>query len=158
MKMNRQRARAFLEAKFPGLRGTKWRVTSPMASRYNCLAWAVGEKHRRWDLHLPHFWPQGVPKRRGIAYLVAAYRAVGFVDVPASQCQQYDPTCDTVVLYELNGSWEHAARLLHNGMWSSKMGDLHDIQHPSPHCLQGIEYGTPFVYMKRRRHHGQGTP
>jgi hypothetical protein len=68
----------------------------------------------------------------GIAYLVGAYLAEGFSVSNQDACQKYDPTADTIVLYEQNRIGMHAARLLANGMWSSKLGDIEDVQHQTP--------------------------
>ena len=43
----------------------------------------------------------------------------------------------------------HAARQLPSGMWTSKIGDEEDIEHVSPSVLEGAEYGTVAVVMKR---------
>lgn len=140
-----------IEQLFPNLRGTLWAIKSRKTKRYNCLAWAAGEKHRRWDLGKGAFWPAGVKKLSGFAYLVGAFQAEGFNVCDEDACQNYDPNCDSIVLYKLNVRGMHAARLLDNGMWSSKLGDSEDIQHQTPEALSGIRYGVPFVYMKRKR-------
>ena len=44
----------------------------------------------------------------------------------------------------------HAARqLLPAGIWTSKIGNEEDIEHVSPGVLEGVEYGTVAVVMKR---------
>jgi hypothetical protein len=141
--------KAEIEQLFPNLCGTSWAIKSRRTKRYNCLAWGAGEKHRRWDYNIPWFWPPGVSRLPGIAYLVGAYQVFGFVVCNQNQCLKYDPICDTIVLYELNCYGTHAARLVHNEMWSSKLGDLEDIQHETPEALSGSLYGNPAVYMKR---------
>lgn len=146
--MNR---RAELELEFPGLRGTNWVIKSRRTKRYNCFAWAARERHRRWDFGKGAYWPKSVRKLRGIAYLVAAFRVEGFVPCSRADCQSYDEHFDRIVLYEKYADGEHAARLLHNGMWSSKLGDDVDIQHPTPEAVGGLIYGDPVVYMQRDR-------
>lgn len=156
-KMNHKRARAYLVALFRGLRNAQWDIKSKADINYNCIAWSAGEKHRRWDLsdhpgtHLPSYWPEGVKKSEGIAYLIAAMMKEGFVVCEREEAVTYDPEFDTIVVYERDAKWEHAARLLHNGMWSSKIGYFNDIQHDSPEAIAGRDYGHPFKYMKRRR-------
>ena len=143
--------KAAIEQLFPGLCGTPWAIKSRKSRRYNCLAWAAREKHRRWDFGKGAFWPPGVKRASGFAYLVGAFQAEGFSVCDKATCQKYDPNCDSIVLYKLNIRGTHAARLLHNGMWSSKLGDAEDIQHQTPEALTSILYGEPFVYMKRQR-------
>ena len=140
-----------IEQMFPGLRGTPWAIKSRKTKRYNCFAWAAREKHRRWDFAKGAYWPPGVHRLSGIAYLVGAYLAEGFSVCHQAACQKYDSTSDSIVLYERNRIGTHAARLLANGRWSSKLGDIEDVQHQTPEALSGTRYGGPIVYMKRKR-------
>lgn len=146
----RRLTRKDIEQAFPGLRGTAWAIKSRYTKRYNCLAWAAREKHRRWDTSNA-YWPAGVSRLSGFAYLVGAFQAEGFSVCNKSACQKYDQNYDSIVLYQLNVRGTHAARLLHNGMWSSKLGDAEDIQHQTPEAVGGTIYGQPSVYMKRKR-------
>ena len=43
-----------IDAIFPGLRNSAYRVTSPAARDYNCIAWAAGDATRWW-------WPDPDP-------------------------------------------------------------------------------------------------
>jgi hypothetical protein len=67
----------------------------------------------------------------------------------------YNPEYDTIVLYEVSQFGEmigsHAARLLPNGWWSSKIGNWEDIEHPTPEDLCGSQYGAPLIYMRKRK-------
>ena len=42
----------------------------------------------------------------------------------------------------------HAARQLPNGRWTSKLGELEDIEHVL-HDLEGAAYGSVVLVMKR---------
>src|SRR5439155_7319934 len=44
----------------------------------------------------------------------------------------------------------HAARLLPNGVWSSKLGDEEDIEHRTLECIQGKAYGRVAAFLKRK--------
>lgn len=147
----RRMTRADFELGFPLLRGTNWAIKSRRTRRCNCIAWAAREKHRRWDFGDQDFWPEGVDKEDAIKYLIAAYAKFGFKVCHRDECDKYGGQHDIIVLYELNGEWLHAARMLHNGMWSSKMGDCEDIQHETPEALSGVRYGDPTVFMKRKK-------
>lgn len=140
-----------IEQLFPKLHGTPWEIKSRKTRRYNCLAWAAREKHRRWDFTKGAHWPPGVKRASGIAYLVGAFQAEGFSVCNESDCRKYDSTADSIVVYEMNRIGMHAARLLANGMWSSKLGDVEDVQHKTPEDISGTTYGNPIVYMKRKR-------
>lgn len=144
-------SRKRIEQLFPGLCGTSWAIKSRKTKRYNCFAWAAREKHRRWDFRKGAFWPKGVKRLSGIAYLVGAFQTEGFNVCTQGDCQTYDPSFDSIVVYALNTRGTHAARLLHNGMWTSKLGDLEDIEHQTPEAVSGTVYGNPRVYMKRKR-------
>ncbi len=50
------------------------------------------------------------------------------------------------------GTPQHFARQLPNGKWTSKLGDLNDIEHDDLKCLICTEYGTPQIVFKRKRH------
>lgn len=145
--------RANIELLFPGLRNTSWAVKSRRTKGYNCIAWAAREKNRRWDI-VPLkgcYWPKAVKRKAGIAYLVAAYAAHGFEACPKQEGCIFDHAYDKIVLYERNAEWTHAARLLEGGKWTSKLGNIQDIIHPTPESLICTTYGEPMVYMKRKR-------
>ena len=44
----------------------------------------------------------------------------------------------------------HAARQLSDGRWTSKLGELVDIEHPDLADVAGGIYGQPNLYMERR--------
>lgn len=157
-KRERRKARAILELRFPGLRGSKWKITSRATLRYNCLAWAIGESHRRWD-GSDGYWPNTISRDTGIVTLVKAYITKGFT-VCQADGTTYDPRFDKIVLYDKTVLYQgsvvehqgaHAARLMPNGMWSSKIGDWEDIEHPTPESLMGVRYGDPLIYMRREK-------
>ena len=43
----------------------------------------------------------------------------------------------------------HASRQLETGKWTSKLGREIDIEHDTPEVLNGPEYGTAKIIMKR---------
>lgn len=152
---HKKRVRAALELIFPGLRGKKWRLTSDYTKRYNCIAWAVGDTHRRWDLIDGH-WPNTVQRNYSLDALIDAYVTKGF-EVCDENGRVFDPEFEKVVLYGTVSSggrgrrWSHAAKLMPSGMWSSKLGNLEDIQHVAPEDVNCAAYGEPLVYMRRKR-------
>ena len=60
-----------------------------------------------------------------------------------------EPGYDKVALYALEGQWQHAARQLEDGQWTSKLGPFEDITHPSPQDLTGEVYGRVHCIMRR---------
>jgi hypothetical protein len=121
---------------------------SSATGSYNCIAWAAAESTARWDPDpwFQDYWPDGVPRVNTIAAVIAAYRTVGF-----EVCNTAAPEVgmEKIAIYTLAGDPTHAARLLPNGNWTSKLGDFEDIQHVNLYCLQGPLYGIPHTYMKR---------
>ena len=71
---------ADLEALFPGLMGTAYRVTSPNDPAYNCVAWAAGDATRWWwpDPAGPAYWPPGTPREESLASFAAAFATLGY--------------------------------------------------------------------------------
>jgi hypothetical protein len=49
------------------------------------------------------------------------------------------------------GTPTHMARQLLNGRWTSKLGDLQDIEHDSVRGVEGPAYGRLFCIMRRQR-------
>ena len=47
------------------------------------------------------------------------------------------------------GEWRHAAKLLEDGRWSSKLGDLEDVGHDSPADVCGPFNGELACFMRR---------
>lgn len=56
-----------------------------------------------------------------------------------------------IALYAIDGEITHAARQLDNGLWTSKLGPLNDIQHGNPEVIEGGFYGKVAVYMKKKK-------
>src|SRR5947209_5090162 len=72
-----------IEARFPSLRVSSFRVTSPATRDYNCVAWAAGDTARWWwpDLDPDNdaiFWPPTVPAEETVDAFVSAFATLGF--------------------------------------------------------------------------------
>ncbi len=138
-----------LEEAFPGLAKSGYQVTSPRASDYNCIAWAVGETRAWWwpgrDVER-EYWPPGVPRERTRDAFVAAFISLGY-----AICEGEGPEagCERVALFEdADGRPTHAARQLPSGRWTSKLGTAEDIEH-GLRDLEGAIYGTVALVMRR---------
>jgi hypothetical protein len=136
-----------LEALFPGLHGASFQVTSPATEIYNCIAWAAGDVGRWWwhDVLGQRYWPPGVVRAETLAAFQDAFASLGFV---LCQTSDVDPGFEKIALYAVDQDPQHAARQLANGRWTSKLGELEDIEH-SLADLEGVEYGKVVVLMKR---------
>ena len=74
-----------------------------------------------------------------------------FTEMGYSICDNTDKETgyEKVAIYARNGLWEHAARQLDDGRWTSKIGEFEDITHPSPEDLAGELYGNVHCIMRR---------
>jgi hypothetical protein len=140
-----------LEERFPGLRDTPYRVTSPATRDYNCIAWAAGDTSHWWwpDVDPDDdavFWPPGVPAEETLAAFVAAFATLGYAPCPG---EEYEPGFEKVALFARDGIPTHAARQLPDGRWTSKLGMSEDIEHDL-HAISGELYGTVLLVLRRR--------
>jgi hypothetical protein len=124
---------------------------SQATNSYNCIAWAASDSQSWWepDPLMIMYWPVGVERRYTLTAYTEAYRTVGYevcTDVSV------ETGTEKIAIFTLNGVPTHAARLLPNGNWTSKLGPFEDIQHENLGCLEGPLYGTPQIYMKRNIH------
>lgn len=139
-----------IEAIFPGLSGTSYQVTSPADDEYNCIAWAAGVTDAWWwpDPGGVKFWPVGARRDESLGAFGEAFASLGY-----EVCleEQFEAGLEKVALFAgADGFPLHAARQLSNGRWTSKLGELEDIEHDL-HALEGTEYGSVVLLMRRPR-------
>ncbi len=140
------------------LRGHHFKCTSDHTLHhphggYNCVAWAVGKTDAMWwPRRLGGFyWPQGLPREREfketLSNFLRAFESEGF-----TSCEDgtFERGFEKIALYVTkSGHPRHAARLLPNGLWTSKFGFWHDIIHTDLEPLEDEHYGKASVFMKR---------
>jgi hypothetical protein len=137
-----------LETLFPGLSGSGYVITSPADDRYNCIAWAAQDTGRWWWPADDSYWPKGAPREETIGAFIAAYGELGF-----ASCDDpfLESGYDKLAIYAApDGTPTHVARQLPSGFWSSKLGQLQDIQHRLED-LAGPVYGSCAHFLKRER-------
>jgi hypothetical protein len=141
--------RDHLERLFPGLRNEAFALTSPIDPSYNCAAFAAGELEEWWDPYSPDgTWPDGVDREVATANFVAVFERHGFV---ACDDVTVEEGYEKIAIYsDASGNFGHAARQLPSGRWTSKIGELEDIEHETLGALQSPDYGQPVRFMKRR--------
>lgn len=135
-----------IEALFPGLVGTNYRITSSTDDVYNCIAWAAGSTTEWWwpSDEPGVYWPVGVEKSETIQAFQDVFTILGY-----STCNSSEIGFEKVAIFQNDdGCPTHAARQLPNGRWTSKLGKLEDIEHELL-ALAGIEYGVIGVIMRR---------
>lgn len=134
-------------SQFPKLTGSGYRITSSPDPVYNCIAWAAGFTDAWWwpDPGGYDYWPPGVPRAETLDAFIKAFETLGFVS-----CADADPEpgWEKVAIYTSNGFPTHAARLLANTRWTSKLGPEDDIEHELED-LEGPLYGTVAQGLRR---------
>src|SRR5262245_42939668 len=108
------------EACFPQLYKSGYRIVSEKDPTYNCVAFAAGDKSRKWDcsmIPLPgYYWPPGASRGRDPDSLRSAFEAINY-----ELCDTgwgLEPGYEKVALYvNGHGRWTHAAHQESNGEW-----------------------------------------
>lgn len=137
---------------WPNLRQANCEITSPKSLVYNCTAWAANDPNNWWEPPpVPGaitYWPDGARRDGTIAGYEEAFRTLGYQ--PCGD-DGLEPGTEKIALYaDAEGMFVHAARQLDDGRWTSKLGDLVDIEHPTLADVAGGIYGQPTLFMERR--------
>jgi hypothetical protein len=138
-----------LEQYFPNLAPTGYTITSPATFVYNCIAWAAEVTDDWWwpDPMGVSTWPATARREETVVAFEEAFQTLGYV---AGADDSIEPGFGKVALYALENVPKHAARQLPNGRWTSKLGELEDVEHVLD-GLNGTWYGTVASILKRPR-------
>lgn len=139
-----------LEQAFPRLITSPYKITSKETDDYNCIAWAGCDDTEKWDPDETsgRYWPKEVTRNLELQSFVELYKHEGGY----SPCDDggLEPGFEKIAIFwDLSKQVTHAARQLQSGAWTSKLGDLEDIEHDSVSSLEGNWYGTVAQFMKR---------
>lgn len=137
-----------IEAVFPRLRDAAWCVSSEPDDRYNCIAWAARVTTDWWWPVGPGktYWPPGVPRAVTLEGFCVAFATLGYVVCVGAELE---PGFEKIAVFANDqGVPRHAARQRENGLWTSKLGKMEDIDH-ALHALEGALYGSVVLVMKR---------
>lgn len=164
MDLDTQENRELLKLAFPKIEdeGGVFHIKSPATSCYNCIAWAMGFDDRWVDYILnskKKWWPKNVPLDWHPDTLIAAFEAVGFEKCNNGKledgfdkvalykvCPFFDPLTDRWIN---DYGWSHAAKILEEGVYHSKIGPSFDIYHRNGDVFEGTDYGEIYQYMRR---------
>ncbi len=138
-----------LVALFPGLDRAGYVVTSPADVVYNCFAWAAERTGEWWWPEAGPsrgFWPAGAPQEMTVAAFQAAFATLGYAECATEELEQ--GFTKVALFADSSGTVHHAARQLPSGRWTSKIGELQDIEH-ALRDLEGDEYGSVILLMSR---------
>lgn len=139
-----------LETLFPNLRSKTYRTASPPDEKYNCIAWAARDSSQWWEPVgvAPYYWPEGLPVGDySPENYVAAFESLGF-----ERCSDgsMEPGVEKVAVFvDSLGRGSHAARLMADGFWASKLGQWIDIEHEELAGVEGARYGHVVAYLRR---------
>ncbi len=137
-----------LNSIFARLSYSYYKITSEEDSDYNCIAWAAGDNQEWWWPDDDSFWPLGVPRQETIDAFIAAFETLGYV---LCQDGNYQQGFAKIAIFADEGGFPtHAARQLPNGIWTSKCGELEDLDHEL-NALSGPDpaYGCIVRFMKK---------
>jgi hypothetical protein len=112
---------------FPQLSDDNHHVTSAEETRYNCVAWAMGDQGRRWwsGRGKGWYWPTAAETDSVETFVdmlqTKGYErlAGGLDDAPGSR----------VALYADRGAVKHMAREVEPNWWTSKLAAGFDLRH-----------------------------
>jgi hypothetical protein len=138
---------------FPNLVAGEYEKESDRTDEYNCIAWVKRDKARQWWPFPHYYWPPDAPYEESLAAFIATFRLQGYEVCESAELEE---EFEKVAIYvDADGTPAHAALQKPNGVWSSKLGDLEDIDHN----LHGLErtaqrpaYGTVTTILRRPRH------
>jgi hypothetical protein len=148
-------ARTELEAIFPQLRDSGYRVTSGYDTKYNCLAYIAGDRGQYWE---PEdrggwYWPPHLPKNDfSLDNYIRCFEHLRFRRCDDGSLE--DGVEKITIFVDDEGGFSHVALQLVDGWWSSKLGFYEDISHPVNEVLlkgRPIRYGEHLIFMARGR-------
>lgn len=152
---------------FPGLISDGYRATSAATTKYNCVAWSMGDDRRWWEpggspylgtvrIVDDDYWPRWAPPDNTLASMIRLYAKYGYM--PCSD-GVLEPKKRKLALYVFTTRKgllvvSHVARQLETGWWASKLGDLIDVEHASLLSL-APSYGSQVFYLVGPRVRGE---
>ena len=147
---------SWIATRFPNVRPDNFKCCSDRTNHlphngYNCIAWAAGKTDNWWwPIDAPGaFWPIPLDPIDPITIkaFVQTFEAEGY---RVCADGEFENGFEKIAIYaNADNEPTHAARVLPNGAWTSKMGKGEDIEHDTPQVVESEFYGTVKVFMKR---------
>ncbi len=129
--------------------------TPPPPFGYNCIAYAAGHMDRWWwpsPRKYLYYWPPHLPREpQGAETQENFIRAFEWKGYRKCDNGKFKKGIEKVAIFVKNNAPTHAARQLENGFWTSKCGQLEDIQHETLAAVEGRLYGVAVIFLHRRR-------
>jgi hypothetical protein len=149
--------REMLISVFPGLADDpNFKIESKQTPDYNCIAWAaIYDDRWVWpvedadNIEGRFYWPEGVRKDESPEAFIGLFESMGY-----HLCEdgRYEHGYRKVAVYidPNNGKVTHAARQRTSGLWTSKLGENHDIIHTTPESLESSPYGKVSIFLRKK--------
>ena len=126
---------------------------------YNCIAWAAGKTDQWWwPIAEPGtFWPIKIDPIDPTS-LQQFIRAFEFDGYSVCKHSRFENGYEKVAIFVGDhNEVTHAARMLPDGVWTSKMGKGEDIEQETLEVVEGRAYGKAVAFLRRnsplfRRH------
>ncbi len=154
-----EEAKRVLKGIFTGLKTDGHFIpTSNKDENYNCIAWAMRLSDRWVDTKKTagHWWPSEITQQSFTQQgLIDAFKALKFVETTNPKPER---GYDKVALYfnPYTNCWSHAARVLEEHLYHSKVGGLWDIHHSDGNVMHICDpkrtYGYIYGYVKRPKY------
>ncbi|MBK5219294.1 MAG: hypothetical protein JJE35_05865 [Thermoleophilia bacterium] len=145
-----------LYAQYPHLRDDpEHKITSQRTDRYNCVAWVQGKMDQWFDPEI--HWPDGVPEPDGDADLdcyLALFSSWGFEECSSADLEE---GYLKIAVFAAGDEFQHVAKQLPSGAWSSKGGPLYDFRHGDLAALRGCRVMPKAELSKIMRRPYDGT-
>ena len=142
---------------FPELiKDVNFKISSKQSIKYNCIAWAaLFEDRWLWPPGgysldgVVFFWPSGIEASEKIETFIRLFESYGYEICISSD---YEEGYRKIALFQDDiGDCTHAARQKGDGLWTSKLGCEHDIEHKMPHSIEGLNYGKIAQFMRKKK-------
>ena len=135
---------------WPNLTADNCDPTSESDPYYNCVAWAMRDKHHWWEPsgRPQHYWPNKATPDYSLDSYLQAFATRHYV---VCNDGELEAGFEKIAIYLKDGDFEHIARQLPNGHWTSKLGEKKDVTHHALDDLSGDYYGEPSRFMRRPR-------
>lgn len=137
-----------IESVFPHIVDSGYSISSPESSEYNCIAWAAEDTEKFWwpdNLNIS-YWPLEIPREETTEAFVRAFEMLGYSCCEDASCEE---GYEKIAIYADSSSKPtHMARQLNSGHWTSKLGELEDVEHDLD-AFKNSDYGDVHMIMKR---------
>jgi len=127
-----------VEQDFPGLIGANYALSAEDFN-INCLAYAMGDPSNWWEppKGQGQYWPDGFSEDTSVQTAEEILRSRGYTE--EIQIGKV-PGGEAIAIYSDGHEWTHFAKFS-DGVWSSKLGDGHDVCGHDLEHLVGHLYG-----------------